>query len=119
MTSIGPIIGPIISGFVSPVSWRWSFWVGLIIAGATWPLVLVLPGTIFHISFDKSHLTCASETYPPVILLRRAKRMRAASPDRSPEVYAPIELGDNGWKHTVTVKLARPVRDGPVTINIS
>ncbi|KAI1770092.1 MFS transporter [Hypoxylon cercidicola] len=92
LTSLGPIIGPIISGFVSPVSWRWTFWVGLIIAGATWPLVLVLP-----------------ETYPPVILLRRAKRMRAASPDHAQNVYAPIELEDNGWKHTVTVKLARPV----------
>ncbi|KAI1119135.1 MFS transporter [Nemania sp. NC0429] len=92
LTSLGPIIGPIISGFVSPVSWRWTFWVGLIIAGATWPLVLVLP-----------------ETYPPVILLRRAKQMRAASPNQAQNVYAPIELEDNGWKHTVTVKLARPV----------
>ncbi|KAI1456409.1 MFS transporter [Annulohypoxylon moriforme] len=92
LTSLGPIIGPIISGFVSPVSWRWTFWVGLIIAGATWPLVLVLP-----------------ETYPPVILLRRAKRMRAASPNHAQNIYAPIELEDNGWKHTVTVKLARPV----------
>ncbi|KAI4868897.1 MFS transporter [Hypoxylon rubiginosum] len=92
LTSLGPIIGPIISGFVSPVSWRWTFWVGLIIAGVTWPLVLVLP-----------------ETYPPVILLRRAKRMRAASPNHAQNVYAPIELEDNGWKHTVTVKLARPV----------
>ncbi|KAH4018916.1 hypothetical protein HBI56_137710 [Parastagonospora nodorum] len=92
LTSIGPIIGPIISGFVSPVSWRWSFWVGLIIAGVTWPLVLALP-----------------ETYPPVILLRCAKRMRVASPNSSRAIYAPIELEDNGWKHTVTVKLARPV----------
>ncbi|KAI1174265.1 MFS transporter [Nemania sp. FL0916] len=92
LTSLGPIIGPIISGFVSPVSWRWTFWVGLIIAGTTWPLVLALP-----------------ETYPPVILLRRAKRIRAASPNYAQNVYAPIELEDNGWKHTVTVKLARPV----------
>ncbi|KAH8704340.1 major facilitator superfamily domain-containing protein [Phaeosphaeriaceae sp. PMI808] len=92
LTSLGPIIGPIISGFVSPVSWRWTFWVGLIIAGATWPLVLVLP-----------------ETYPPVTLLQRAKRMRAASPNHAQNVYAPIELEDNGWKHTVMVKLARPV----------
>ncbi|KAI1815190.1 MFS transporter [Poronia punctata] len=49
------------------------------------------------------------ETYPPVILLRRAKRMRTASPNDAQNIYAPIELEDNGWKHTVTVKLARPV----------
>ncbi|KAK5047253.1 hypothetical protein LTR84_006775 [Exophiala bonariae] len=110
LTSLGPIIGPIISGFVSPVSWRWTFWVGLIIAGATWPLVLLLPGTRFDMDFDAIHLTSyASETYPPVILLRRAKRMRAASPNPAQNTYAPIELEDNGWKHTVTVKLARPV----------
>lgn len=119
MTSLGPVIGPIISGFVSPVSWRWTFWVGLIIAGATWPLVLVLPGTILHIDFDEIHLTYASETYPPVILLRRAKRMRAASPNHAQNVYAPIELEDHGWKHTVTVKLARPVCDSPLTIKVS
>lgn len=30
---------------------------GLIIAGATWPLVLALPGTILDIDFDEFRLT--------------------------------------------------------------
>lgn len=71
-----------------------------------------------HIDFDEVQLTSAPETYPPVILLRRAKRMRAASPQHAQNVYAPIELEDNGWKHTVTVKLARPLCDGPFTIQV-
>jgi hypothetical protein len=91
----------------------------LIIAGATWPLVLVLPGTMFDIDLNLIHLTYASETYPPVILLRRARRMRTASPDRAQNVYAPMELEDKGWKHTVTVKLARPVCDRLFIINVS
>ena len=115
LTSLGPIIGPIISGFVSPVSWRWTFWVGLIIAGATWPLALVLPGTTSVTAPREFYLTRLPETYPPVILLRRAKRMRAASGTHDQNVYAPIELEDKGWKHTVTVKLARPVCDDPIS----
>lgn len=44
MTNLGPLIGPIISGFVSVEGWRWMFWVSLILAGITWPFMIVLPG---------------------------------------------------------------------------
>ena len=43
-TNLGPITGPIISGFVSDKGWRWMFWVNLILAGATWPTLIFLPG---------------------------------------------------------------------------
>ena len=43
-TTLGPVIGPVISGFASPLSWRWTFWIALIIAGASWPPLLFLPG---------------------------------------------------------------------------
>ena len=43
-TITGPLIGPIISGFVSDNGWKWMFWVSLIITGATWPLLIILPG---------------------------------------------------------------------------
>ncbi|KXH39787.1 hypothetical protein CSIM01_07807 [Colletotrichum simmondsii] len=45
VTNLGPCLGPIITGCVSPISWRWSYWVGLILAGSTLPLVLWLPET--------------------------------------------------------------------------
>ncbi|EEY19202.1 polyamine transporter 3 [Verticillium alfalfae VaMs.102] len=41
-TCFGPLFAPIISGYCSPsIGWRWTFWIGLIYAGATLiPLLL-------------------------------------------------------------------------------
>jgi MFS family permease len=91
VTTWGPTTGPIVAGYLSPISWRWSFWVGLILAGATWiPLILV------------------PETYGPTILKNRAKRLRKESGDES--IRAPIELQKTNMRHIVTVVLTRPVR---------
>ncbi|KAM3067349.1 hypothetical protein ACMFMF_009841 [Clarireedia jacksonii] len=91
-TCVGPLAAPIISGYISPVlGWRWSFWIGLIVAGATWLPLIFLP-----------------ETYGPVILLRRAKRLRKET--GNPEIYAPIELGKQDLKQMITVTLTRPLR---------
>ncbi|CCF44850.1 major facilitator superfamily transporter [Colletotrichum higginsianum] len=57
VTTVGPLIGPIVSGFSSPVSWRWPFWIAGIIAACGLPLVLTLP-----------------ETYAPVLHNKAAKR---------------------------------------------
>jgi multidrug resistance protein len=47
------LLGPIISGFVSGTSWRWTFWAGLIIGTPGFPLLFTIP-----------------ETYMPVLLQR-------------------------------------------------
>ncbi|KAK1983970.1 major facilitator superfamily transporter [Colletotrichum cereale] len=57
VTTVGPLIGPIVSGFSSPVSWRWPFWIAGIMAACGLPLVLTLP-----------------ETYAPVLHNKPAKR---------------------------------------------
>ncbi|KAG0648840.1 Polyamine transporter 3 [Hyphodiscus hymeniophilus] len=92
-TCIGPLIAPIISGFVAPTSlgWRWSFWIGLIFAGASWPALLWLP-----------------ETYGPVLLTRRARKLRAST--NNPNIFAPLELEKKGFKQMATVTLTRPLR---------
>jgi MFS family permease len=41
----GPMIGPLISGFTVLLSWRWVFWVALIVVGAGFPFILLLPET--------------------------------------------------------------------------
>ncbi|PKX90495.1 putative MFS multidrug transporter [Aspergillus novofumigatus IBT 16806] len=44
--SFGPILGPIISGFASPsYGWRWTFWIGSILAGCAWICLLFMPET--------------------------------------------------------------------------
>ncbi|OAL04999.1 MFS general substrate transporter [Phaeosphaeriaceae sp. SRC1lsM3a] len=90
-TTFGPILGPLVSGFISVVSWQWAFWVGAIFAGATWPLFYFFP-----------------ETYGPTILKRRAKRLRKETGDDS--IVAPLELEKTDLNHIVTVVLSRPLR---------
>ncbi|KAJ8068549.1 hypothetical protein OCU04_002265 [Sclerotinia nivalis] len=91
-TCVGPVAAPIISGFISPaLGWRWTFWIGLIVAGASWIPLVFLP-----------------ETYGPVLLLERAKKLRKET--GNPEIFAPIELEKQDLKQMITVTFTRPVR---------
>ncbi|KAF1986299.1 MFS general substrate transporter [Aulographum hederae CBS 113979] len=90
-TVFGPLIGPIISGYMAPISWRWAFWIGLIIAGVTWvPLVFV------------------PETYGPVLLKYKAQKLRKETDN--PNIVAAIELEKHDIRHIITVVLTRPLR---------
>lgn len=90
-TTFGPIMGPPISGFISKVDWSWTFWIGVIIAGASTPLLIFFP-----------------ETYAPIILKHQAKRLRKETGDMS--IVAPIELEKTDFAHIVTTVLTRPFR---------
>jgi len=59
---IGPVAGPIMGGFItqSYLGWRWTAWITMI--------MVVLFGTL--------GLVFVPETYAPVLLQRRAKRLR-------------------------------------------
>lgn len=58
---MGPVIGPVVGGFVSDgPGWRWCFWILTIIAG-TISIIMFLFGR---------------ETYAPIILQRKVKRLR-------------------------------------------
>ncbi|KAH6696821.1 major facilitator superfamily domain-containing protein [Plectosphaerella plurivora] len=82
ITTVGPLIGPIISGFSSTVSWRWPFWIAGIMAAASLPLVLALP-----------------ETYAPVLrnkyIKKRAKmngRQQVSSPGAEQLAPTPFDV---------------------------
>ncbi|KAL8735057.1 MAG: hypothetical protein Q9181_002959 [Wetmoreana brouardii] len=85
------MLAPIISGFLSVVTWRWTFWAGLIIAGVSLVLLFFMP-----------------ETYSPTILKQRAQKMRRET--GNPNIYAPIELEKKGARQMLTVTLTRPIR---------
>lgn len=85
------MIAPIISGFISVVTWRWTFWAGLIIAGVSLAFLVFMP-----------------ETYGPTILKGRAQKMRRET--GNPNIYAPIELEKQGIRQMITITLTRPVR---------
>lgn len=85
-------MAPVISGFVSPgLGWRWSFWIGLIIAGVSLPPLFFLP-----------------ETFGPVLLARRAQALRIST--GNDQIFARIELEKKGFKQMATVTLTRPLR---------
>lgn len=90
-TTFGPILGPPVSGYIATLGWRWAFWILCILAGATWPVLLLMP-----------------ETYAPVILKRRAVQLRKETGDDS--IIAPIELEKTDLNHIITVVLTRPIR---------
>ncbi|KAI9754803.1 MAG: hypothetical protein M4579_004528 [Chaenotheca gracillima] len=90
-TTLGPLLAPIISGFVSVVSWRWTFWIGLIVAGVSWLPVYLLP-----------------ESYGPVILKQRAAKMRKEQ--GKDNIFAPIELSEQTTIQMLVRTLTRPLR---------
>ncbi|MCJ1461295.1 hypothetical protein MMC28_011677 [Mycoblastus sanguinarius] len=90
-SNIGPLVGPIIAGFSSTSEWRWMFWISLIMAGANWPLLLVLP-----------------ETFLPVILRRRTTGEASLEKGRPDAVLPKVSTGSvQAWAKRV---LTRPIR---------
>lgn len=95
MVWAGPALGPIISGFLQLTkgaeAWRWSIYVLLMLSAPTLILLVTLP-----------------ETYAPVILHKKAKRIRKAKILGYEDVKAPIETGDRSLIGIYKVALTRP-----------
>ncbi|KAK3711456.1 hypothetical protein LTR37_009635 [Vermiconidia calcicola] len=88
---VGPEVGPVIGGFINYyTTWRWSFWVLVIWAGMLWVCILVF----------------VPETYAPVLLRRKAIKLRKdAGDDRW---KAPIEIMKRSVPKTVLWSCIRP-----------
>ncbi|KAI0782198.1 MFS general substrate transporter [Abortiporus biennis] len=70
----GPILGPIIGGFVGDaLGWRWTMWINMIFAGAVCVPIAFIP-----------------ETFAPVLLKRRAAKLRIETGD--PNIVTEQEL---------------------------
>lgn len=73
---LGPVIGPVIGGYLSQAKgWRWVFWLIAIIVSRAIPSqqskLSYQAGTISIAAF-----ICLRESYPPVLLERKTKRLR-------------------------------------------
>lgn len=84
-------MGPWVSGFVAPVSWRWCFWIGLICSGVAFPLVIFMP-----------------ETYGPVILKKRARKLRKDTGNSS--IWSPLDMESRNLRQTFLITISRPFR---------
>ncbi|KAK0848829.1 hypothetical protein LTS02_013873, partial [Friedmanniomyces endolithicus] len=88
---VGPQLGPVIGGFINQfANWRWSFWVLIIWAAVQWTLIFFF----------------VPETYAPVLLRRRAIRLRKETGDD--RWKAPIEKMNKSVAKTVLWSCVRP-----------
>ncbi|KAA1468270.1 MFS general substrate transporter [Dentipellis sp. KUC8613] len=90
----GPAVGPTVAGWIitAGVSWRWIYWVLTIFAGAC--LVMV----IFTMP----------ETYPPAILVAKAKKLRKDTGDD--RYYAPLEAKNEPFVQRVNNIVGKPFK---------
>src|SRR4051812_20871209 len=80
-----------VAGFLIPHGWRWAYWVAVILGAVSFIPVLFLP-----------------ETYAPIILQERARRLRKGGGNDS--IYAPIEFQKKRLIDVAVVFMARPMR---------
>ncbi|EGN92061.1 hypothetical protein SERLA73DRAFT_191634 [Serpula lacrymans var. lacrymans S7.3] len=88
---IGPVLGPLIGGFINQnIDWRWTYRVLLCwIFGELIALLLLVP-----------------ETYVPVILKRKASKMRKLTGD--PKFYAPLDRRDGSLLSAILFSCYKP-----------
>ncbi|PIL36204.1 MFS general substrate transporter [Ganoderma sinense ZZ0214-1] len=95
---LGPVVGPMCGAWIAERGdWRWVFWAPTIVA-----VVVQLVGLYF-----------LEETYPPVILARKARRIRRGLVDleRSDQyttVRTIFDGADREWRNFVINALVRP-----------
>lgn len=92
--SLGPVLGPIVAGFMvqAKVSWRWIFGVMAFFALLCTSLTIVfLP-----------------ETYAPVLHKWKAQRLRKEDPEKNKDLYAESERGDWSAKGLFERTIKRP-----------
>jgi MFS transporter, DHA1 family, multidrug resistance protein len=92
ITFIGPAVGPVISGFLElKEDWRWSFYVLLWLWGATELLMFTVP-----------------ETFPSLVLINKARRIRATGKTEYQHLQAPFEAEGRKLSDMFKVALTRP-----------
>ncbi|KAL1982989.1 hypothetical protein VTN96DRAFT_604 [Rasamsonia emersonii] len=89
---VGPELGPLVGGFINEFStWRWTFYVLLIWSGA-----MLVAITVF-----------VPETYHPVLLKRKAIKLRAETGDQ--RYIAPMEKTKKSILQTIIQSIYRPM----------
>ncbi|EHA20273.1 hypothetical protein ASPNIDRAFT_51421 [Aspergillus niger ATCC 1015] len=92
-TFIGPVLGPIVGGYLtdSYLGWRWTAWITLIASGSFGLLAFII----------------VPETYAPVILQKRAARLRRETGNEA--LHSLLDNTRPTMNDIVTKYLLRPV----------
>ncbi|KAG6853492.1 hypothetical protein C0991_004038 [Blastosporella zonata] len=88
---LGPCLGPVLGGWIGQrAGWRWIYWVLFILVGVAFLFTLVIP-----------------ETYAPIILKKKAQRMRKETGDDRYNTLAEMERLP--LKTSLKIALTRPL----------
>lgn len=90
-SNLGPVLGPVISGWAVMDNWRLSFWIGLAYGGLCFLAVLV----------------ATPETNHKTLQDKRAKKLRAAN--GTPVPHGPYEHENIKWHEIMTKVIVRPL----------
>ncbi|KAI9734518.1 MAG: Citrinin biosynthesis cluster MFS transporter mrr1 [Cirrosporium novae-zelandiae] len=93
-TFLGPVFGPILGGFIVPshLGWHWTAWITMIMAALFWLIGLFL----------------VPETFAPLILTRRAARLRYTTKNYA--YHSVAEESPLNLKNLVEKYLKRPFK---------
>lgn len=92
MTFTGPALGPVVAGFLElKKDWRWIFYVLIWFSAIAELLIFTIP-----------------ETYPPVVLINKARRIRATGIAEYQNIKAPAEAMNRKLSSIFAVALLRP-----------
>ncbi|EMD36323.1 hypothetical protein CERSUDRAFT_115253 [Gelatoporia subvermispora B] len=88
---IGSALGPLVGGYisVSGISWRWTFWVLTIFVSLMREMFRMNEHIVQNGLCITLVVTSLPETYPPILLLRKARQKRVQTGDH--RYYAPME----------------------------
>lgn len=89
---IGPAIGPLVGGYLGTLGWRWLYWIQLILSGFAFMLITFT----------------VPETYAPILLTRRAKKMRKETGDS--KYVTEQELDTRPFGQRLRIFLVRPLQ---------
>jgi multidrug resistance protein len=89
---IGPAIGPLVGGYLGTLGWRWLYWIQLILSGFAFTLITFT----------------VPETYAPILLTRRAKKMRKETGDS--KYVTEQELDTRPFGQRLRIFLIRPLQ---------
>ncbi|KZP31926.1 MFS polyamine transporter [Athelia psychrophila] len=96
---LGPVLGPICGAWIAErTTWRWAFWSTSFVDGG-----IAVAGFFF-----------LYESFPPVLLARKADRIRKAQMDSEKgethykHIHTPFQNADHTWKHILAKGLVRP-----------
>lgn len=92
--TVGPVVAPIAAGFIvqETNTWRWVMWVDSIFIG-----VLAVCGFLFY-----------SETYPPVLLQRKANKLRKESGNDA--LHTIYDIASEPLSSRLYTSMTRPLR---------